>query len=142
MKNKEYFDKAISTLNKMGIKNEDIIVTGSIALDIYGLLPETHTLHDFDCIVNIKPEIANMIKFASNMFKTDKCPSECGDNTAILEVNGIVLNIWWNAPNEIASVKFEGVGVKDIMSILEMKKKYKRDKDYKDIIEIAKMILN
>lgn len=40
MKNKKYFDKAISTLNKMGIKNEDIIVTGSIALDIYGLLPE------------------------------------------------------------------------------------------------------
>lgn len=79
-----------------------------------------------------------MIKFVSEIFKTDKSPSVNGDNTAMLEVNGVCLNIWWNQPNETASVKFEGVGVKSVLSILEMKKKYQKYKDIRILMKLLK----
>lgn len=137
---KAIFNKSISILNRMGIENKDIIVTGSVALDILGVLPDEHEIHDFDCIINIDKDKVGIIKLICEIFKSDKLPSYC--NSTIIEVGDLLLNIWINLPNEKAFVTYKGVGVKNMLSILEEKKKYNRDKDIRDINQIIKKILN
>lgn len=139
---KELFNKSISILNRMGIENKDIIVTGSVALDILGVLPDEHDIHDFDCIINVDKEKLGVVKLICEIFKSDKTPSCISENSRMVDINGILLNIWFNLPNIDASVTYNGVFVKDILSILAEKKKYNREKDVRDINQIVKKILN
>lgn len=141
-KTKKIFDQAISILNKMGIENKNIIVTGSVALDILGVLPDEHIIHDFDCIVKVDKNEMGLIKLICEIFKSDKTPSYISEDSRMIEINGLLLNIWFNLPNINALVTYNGVFVKDMLSILAEKKKYNREKDVRDINQIVKKILN
>lgn len=136
------FDRVISILNKMGIPNEDIIVTGSVALDIYGVLPDDHEIHDFDCIIKTTDANKGIFNLMFEIFKSDKLSSSA--DSKMLDINGILINIWTKNGNSFKRPKltYKGVGVKDLYSILVEKKKYGRAKDYKDINGIVKKIIN
>lgn len=134
----QYFDKAISLLNKMGIENKDIVVTGSVALDILGVLPEKHKIHDFDCIINISNDKLPMFNLICEIFRAEGTSYY---TYPMLEIDGIKLNVFVNDSIENAIVEYKGVKVNGLMSILKKKKEYKRVKDYQDINDIVKNIL-
>lgn len=137
---KNYLDKSIQILNSMGIKNNEIIVTGSVALDIYGVLPDNHNIHDFDCIINVNDDRLGIIKLVCEIFKSNEIPSY--SNSTLIDIKGFKINIWFNLPNEKVALTYNGVGIKDMLSILAEKKKYNREKDIRDINQIVKKILN
>ena len=146
-KNRVKLNKAIEILNGLHFKNENIMVTGSIALDAHGLLTD-RIAHDVDLIIKMDEQAWRCLKLieAINLADDeDKAPKDYDTQTRkkmiILNVDGLILNIWkydegtdWSETKDAET----GVYVATVNHIIEAKKKYGRDKDFKDIYEIIK----
>ena len=146
-KNRVKLNKAIEILNGLHFKNENIMVTGSIALDTQGLLTD-RIAHDVDLIIKMDEQAWRCLKLieAINLADDeDKIPKDYDTQTRkkliILNVDGLILNIWkyddesdWSETKDAET----GVYVATVNHIIEAKKKYGRDKDFKDIYEIIK----
>lgn len=149
-KNRVKLNKAIKILNGLHFKNENIMVTGSIALDAQGLLT-SRIAHDIDLIIKMDEqawrclkliEAINLIDDKNEKFKDYDSPAR--KNTIFLKVDGLVLNIWrYDEGSDWSCIKDSetGVYVATVNHIIEAKKKYARDKDFKDIYEIIKGLL-
>ena len=149
-KNRVKLNKAIEILNGLHFKNENIMVTGSIALDAQGLLTD-RIAHDVDLIIKMDEQAWRCLKLieAINLADDeDKAPKDYDTQTRkkmiFLKVDGLVLNIWkydeesdWSETKDVET----GVYVATVNHIIEAKKKYGRDKDFKDIYEIVKGLL-
>ena len=146
-KNRVKLNRAIEILNGLHFKNENIMVTGSIALDTQGLLTD-RIAHDVDLIIKMDEQAWRCLKLIEAINLTDdedKAPKDYDTQTRkkmiILNVDGLILNIWkyddesdWSETKDAET----GVYVATVNHIIEAKKKYGRDKDFKDIYEIIK----
>ena len=149
-KNRVKLNKAIEILNGLHFKNENIMVTGSIALDVQGLLTD-RIAHDVDLIIKMDEQSWRCLKLieAINLADDeDKLPKDYDTQTRkkmiILNVDGLILNIWkydegtdWSEIKDVET----GVYVATVNHIIDAKKKYGRDKDFKDIYEIIKVLV-
>ena len=149
-KNRVKLNRAIEILNGLHFKNENIMVTGSIALDAQGLLTD-RIAHDVDLIIKMDEQAWKCLKLieAINLADDeDKIPKDYDTQTRkkmiILNVDGLILNIWkyddesdWSETKDAET----GVYVATVNHIIEAKKKYGRDKDFKDIYEIIKRLV-
>ena len=146
-KNRVKLNKAIEILNGLHFKNENIMVTGSIALDAHGLLTD-RIAHDVDLIIKMDEQAWRCLKLieAINLADDeDKAPKDYDTQTRkkmiILNVDGLILNIWkYDEESDWSEIKDAetGVYVATVNHIIDAKKKYGRDKDFKDIYEIIK----
>lgn len=146
-KNRVKLNRAIEILNGLHFKNENIMVTGSIALDVQGLLTD-RIAHDVDLIIKMDEQAWRCLKLieAINLADDeDKVPKDYDAQTRkkmiFLNVDGLILNIWkYDEESDWSEIKDAetGVYVATVNHIIEAKKKYGRDKDFKDIYEIIK----
>ena len=146
-KNRVKLNRAIEILNGLHFKNENIMVTGSIALDAQGLLSD-RIAHDVDLIIKMDEQAWRCLKLieAINLDDDeDKVSKDYDTQTRekmiFLNVDGLILNIWkYDEESDWSEIKDveTGVYVATVNHIIEAKKKYGRDKDFKDIYEIIK----
>ena len=148
-KNRVKLNKAIEILNGLHFKNENIMVTGSIALDAQGLLTD-RIAHDVDLIIKMDEQAWRCLKLieAINLDDEDKTPKDYDlserKKIIILNVAGLILNIWkYDEGSDWSCIKDSetGVYVATVNHIIEAKKKYARDKDFKDIYKIIKELV-
>ena len=148
-KNRVKLNKAIEILNGLHFKNENIMVTGSIALDMQGV--SNRVAHDVDLIIKMDEQTWRCMKLLEAINLADdevKAPKDYDlserKKMIILNVDGLVLNIWkYDEESDWSEIKDAetGVYVATVNHIIEAKKKYGRDKDFKDIYEIIKKLL-
>ena len=145
-KNRVKLNKAIEILNDLHFKNENIMVTGSIALDVQGLLTD-RIAHDVDLIIKMDEQTWRCLKLieAISLDDEDKVSKDYDsperEKMILLKVDGLILNIWkYDKESDWSCIKDSetGVYVATVNHIIEAKKKYARDKDFKDIYEIIK----
>ena len=149
-RNRVKLNKAIEILNGLHFKNENIMVTGSIALDVQGLLTDRIT-HDVDLIIKMDEQAWRCLKLieAINLDDDEDKVSKDYDSPErkkmiLLNVDGLILNIWkYDEGTDWSEIKDAetGVYVATVNHIIEAKKKYARDKDFKDIYEIIKVLV-
>ena len=146
IKNRVKLNKAIEILNGLHFKNENIMVTGSIALDAQGLLTD-RIAHDIDFIIKMDEQAWRCLKLieAINLNDEDEASKDYDlserKKMIILNVDGLILNIWkYDEGSDWSCIKDSetGVYVATVNHIIEAKKKYARDKDFKDIYKIIK----
>ena len=144
----EYLNQAVDYLKQLHFKTENIMVTGSIALDMQGVLPVTRPIHDVDLIVKMDDQSWRCMKLIEAMANVDKSKNkdyESGFKDMItLEFNNVKVNIWkhdndfdWSTLKDTNT----GVYVATVDHIIRAKKMYGRQKDWKDINEIVRNIL-
>ena len=143
--NRVKLNKAIEILNGLHFKNENIMVTGSIALDAQGV--SNRIAHDVDFIIKMDEQAWRCLKLieAINLSDEDKASKDYDlserKKMIILNVDGLILNIWkYDEESDWSCIKDSetGVYVATVNHIIEAKKKYARDKDFKDIYKIIK----
>ena len=149
IKNRVKLNKAIEILNGLHFKNENIMVTGSIALDVQGV--SNRIAHDIDLIIKMDEQTWRCLKLieAINLADDELKASKDYDlserkKMIILNVDGLILNIWkYDEESDWSEIKDAetGVYVATVNHIIEAKKKYSRDKDFRDIYEIIKKLL-
>lgn len=148
-KNRAKLNKAIEILNGLHFKNENIMVTGSIALDAHGLLTD-RIAHDVDLIIKMDEQSWRCLKLIEAITLADEddkfkdYDTMAGKKTVFLKADGLVLNIWkYDEGTDWSEIKDAetGVYVATVEHIIEAKKKYARDKDIIDIYNITKSIL-
>lgn len=145
-KNRAKLNKAVEILNGLHFKNENIMVTGSIALDAQGLLTD-RIAHDVDLIIKMDEQTwrcLKLIEAISLADEEDKFKDYPTKKTVFLKADGLVLNIWkYEEGSDWSDIKDAetGVYVATVEHIIEAKKKYGRDKDIVDIYNITKSIL-
>lgn len=148
-KNRAKLNKAIEILNGLHFKNENIMVTGSIALDTQGLLTD-RIAHDVDLIIKMDEQTWRCLKLIEAISLADEddkfkdYDTMARKKTVFLKADGLVLNIWkYDEGTDWSEIKDAetGVYVATVEHIIEAKKKYARDKDIIDIYNITKSIL-
>jgi len=147
-KNRAKLNKAIEILNGLHFKNENIMVTGSIALDAQGLLTG-RIAHDVDLIIKMDEQSWRCLKLIEAINLVDEeefkdYDTIAGKKTVFLKTDGLVLNIWkYDEGSDWSEIKDAetGVYVATVEHIIEAKKKYARDKDFKDIYNIIKELV-
>ena len=147
--NRYFLQKAVKVLKELHFKPENIMVTGSIALDMQGV--SNRVAHDIDLIIKMDEQTWRCMKLleAINLADDEVKASKDYDlserkKMIILNVDGLVLNIWkYDEESDWSEIKDAetGVYVATVNHIIEAKKKYARDKDFKDIYEIIKGLL-
>ena len=148
-RNRVKLNKAVEILNGLHFKNENIMVTGSIALDVQGV--SNRIAHDVDLIIKMDEQtwrclkLIEAINLADDEVKTSKDYDPISRKKIIfLNVDGLILNIWkYDEESDWSEIKDAetGVYVATVNHIIEAKKKYGRDKDFKDIYEIIKRLV-
>ena len=143
--NKYFLQKAVKALKELHFKPENIMVTGSIALDAQGV--SNRIAHDVDFIIKMDEQAWRCLKLieAINLDDEDEASKDYDlserKKMIILNVDGLILNIWkYDEESDWSCIKDSetGVYVATVNHIIEAKKKYARDKDFKDIYEIIK----
>lgn len=144
---KELLKNAVDLLKSLHFKAEDIMVTGSIALKLQGLL-ENRPSHDVDFIIKMDEQTWRHLKLLDAIESDEERPkssSEKGMETVFLNYGDIKINIWKYDDDKYdwSNIKEEdtGVYVATVDHIIHAKKMYGRNKDYKDINEIVKSLL-
>ena len=144
--NRYFLQKAVKVLKELHFKPENIMVTGSIALDMQGV--SNRIAHDVDLIIKMDDKtwrcmkLIEMINLADDEVKAPKdYDSQTRKKMIILNIDGLILNIWkYDEKIDWSCIKDSetGVYVATVNHIIEAKKKYARDKDFKDIYKIIK----
>lgn len=147
-KNRSKLNKVVEILKNLHFNPENIMVTGSIALDLQGVLPKNRISHDVDLILKADNQTWNSLKLIEAICADDSIEKTLDNeytdrhNTIILKSPSVVINIW-KYDGEWSSIKDceTGVYVATVDHIIKTKKMYGRPKDYQDINEICKNIL-
>ena len=140
--NRVKLNKAVEILNGLHFKNENIMVTGSIALDAQGV--SNRIAHDVDFIIKMDEQTWRCMKLIEAInLDDDEVNYDLSERKKmiILNVDGLILNIWkYDEESDWSCIKDSetGVYVATVNHIIEAKKKYARDKDFKDIYKIIK----
>ena len=118
------------------------MVTGSIALDAQGV--SNRIAHDVDFIIKMDEQAWRCLKLIEAInLDDDEVNYDLPERKKmiILNVDGLILNIWkYDEGSDWSCIKDSetGVYVATVNHIIEAKKKYARDKDFKDIYKIIK----
>lgn len=146
-KSRLLLDAAVDFMQTLHFKVENIMVTGSIALDLQGMLPNDHDIHDVDLIINTDDQSWRSLKLLEAINHSSDYDSKKADypgsNEVIFKFKDLILNIWKNDWKEESSIKdaSTGVYVATANRIIAAKKGYNREKDVRDICAIVKGIL-
>ena len=150
--NREQLNKAVEILKGLHFNVENIMVTGSIALDLQGLCPYGRFAHDVDIIIKMDDQTwkcMKLIEAINNADQEDKINNllkeeytMARDKMIILNTDDLVLNIW-RYNSEWSDLKDDktGVYVANVEHIINAKKSYARPKDFYDINSICTKIL-
>ena len=139
--NEKTLEKSLKILRRLHFKPENIMVTGSLALDIHGILPDNRISHDADFFVKMSADDWKCMKLIAAVYGKENDYS-CKDEQVSFTINDTTLNIWKNFPYENTRVKDKsGIWVSPVENILAAKKGYGRKKDLDDIIAISKKVL-
>lgn len=150
--NREQLNKAVEILKGLHFNVENIMVTGSIALDLQGLCPYGRTAHDVDIIIKMDDQTwkcMKLIEAINNADQENKINillkeeyAMARDKMIILNTDDLVLNIW-RYDSEWSDLKDDktGVYVANVEHIINAKKSYARPKDFYDINSICTKIL-
>ena len=145
--NKRILERTVDYLKSLHFKTDDIMVTGSIALKLQGLL-ENRPSHDVDFIIKMDDKTWKSLKLLEAIESDDDEKKKLSYNRnkkiVFLKNDDMMINIWrhddftdWSDIKDATT----GVYVATIDHILKVKKMYGRDKDFKDINEIVKSLL-
>ncbi len=147
--NKKILDDALSILKGFGIKESEIVLTGSLALDAYGLLPETHKVHDFDCFVlsnserakKLDTKITDFVNESGGKIESSRIYDEEEADILFFNLFGKEINIWFISDNSIKTdITYNGLKIRKPNEIIKQKLKYDRTKDYKDVLDIVRLL--
>lgn len=124
---------------KLGFKPENIMVTGSIALDLLGVLSKD--AHDVDFIIKMSDEEWRMLKLYSII---NNGKNSYDNNAVMFNLYGITFNIFREHNLERTEIKdnITDFWIADVKNIIKVKKQYGRRKDYEDLYNISVAILN
>lgn len=150
--NKQKLIDAIEVLNKLGIENEDIMILGSIALDICGMFPKSRSdAHDVDVMVRLSKqregELLNIIKLWNSVTPDDEKNKQGSESSTVvmnIKDKNLILNFWFieTGCKFPTPLKLDnGVWVERPIDCINKKKSYGRIKDYQDIRQIVTQIL-
>jgi hypothetical protein len=144
-RNKIKLQKAVEVLKALHFKPENIMVTGSIALDIQGLMPN-RIAHDVDFIIKMDEQTWRCMKLIEAIQNSDKenINNYPDSNNITIITDNLKINIWkWNPEYDWSELKDinTGIYVATVNHIITAKKKYARDKDIVDIYNIVKNLL-
>lgn len=145
---RDLLDKGVNILKSLGFSPDDIIVTGSVALDLQGVLPEYRKVHDLDFIIKMDDITWKYLKLFAAIYEygNDEYHEEYKERRDF-QVDGVKFNVWRDVRDEksinCVTLKDDstGVWINPVRSIIYKKKSYGRPKDFKDIQEICKNIL-
>ena len=150
--NREQLNKAVEILKGLHFNVENIMVTGSIALDLQGLCPYGRVAHDVDIIIKMDDQTWKCMKLIeainnadqenkiNNLLKEEYAMAR--DKMIILNTDDLVLNIWrYNSEWSDLKDNDTGVYVANVEHIINAKKSYARPKDFYDINSICTKIL-
>ena len=108
------------------------MLVGSLALDLQGVLPQNHYVHDVDVIIKMDEQTWRILKLIECIYQNaNNKKSYKGSDNLSFTYDWVNFNIWKAKDNE----------QKPAGEILKVKKGYGRQKDLKDICEITKEIL-
>lgn len=144
-RNKIKLQKAVEVLKALHFKPENIMVTGSIALDIQGLMPN-RIAHDVDVIIKMDEQTWRCMKLIEAIQNSDKenINNYPGSDNITIIADNLKINIWkWSLEYDWSELKDinTGIYVATVNHIITAKKKYARDKDIVDIYNIVKNLL-
>ena len=144
-RNKIKLQKAVEVLKALHFKPENIMVTGSIALDIQGLMPN-RIAHDVDVIIKMDEQTWRCMKLIEAIQNSDKenINNYPGSDNITIIADNLKINIWkWSLEYDWSELKDinTGIYVATVNHIITVKKKYARDKDIVDIYNIVKNLL-
>ena len=145
--NKQMMIDAIGALNTLGIPNNDIMIVGSIALDIHGLFPTNRVkAHDVDvvirCGVEKQKQIIDVIKFVNKTVTEPNgiCAVHSESSSLVMGLrNNLIINLWFvieDAEFNTETKLENGVWVERPIDCFKKKKSYMRAKDYQDLNNI------
>ncbi|MCM1217955.1 MAG: hypothetical protein NC548_26005 [Lachnospiraceae bacterium] len=142
-------DDTIKTLNTFGVKNEDIMICGSVALDICGLFPNYRANgHDVDvvikCTSDMEYKIKNFIKMLDDLDKNSTKKKSESSTIVLTLKSGTIINLWFIKPTDTFNTEMKlesGVWVERPVDCFNKKKSYGRVKDFQDLNDIAKSYL-
>lgn len=146
---KRMMEDGISILKGFGIKDNEIVITGSIALDIYGLLPKEHKVHDFDCYVianndratALDAKIQDFIKQSNGCLISSEEYIENEVSHLFFTLFGKEINIWFFDESAISTnITYKGIKVQKPNEIIKRKLSYKRAKDFTDVLGIINLL--
>lgn len=124
---------------------DKIILTGSMALDMYGILPEHRKCHDVDILVDVDDNLWNKIKFLDAVWGYHTNTNYTNTSSIMFKENDYIINLWRCTSKDIIKCDVKdvitGIRIKNIKSIIDVKKTYGRSKDFKDIMDICKELI-
>lgn len=143
------FEKLIDSI---GIKKEDIMLTGSIALMKHGILPENKIPKDIDAVVKCGSEMEHILRAVTLLngghtyWKVKECHWKGIEHKPyVFTYEGVEINIWVQSPDTEFDSEItckEGFHIATVKHILEAKKYYGRRKDVTDIIDMGINLLS
>lgn len=143
------FEKLIDSI---GIKKEDIMLTGSIALMKQGLLPDNKIPKDIDAVVKCGSEMEHILRAVTLLngghtyWKVKESHWKGIEHKPyVFTYEGVEINIWVQSPDTEFDSEItckEGYHIATVKHILEAKKYYGRRKDVSDIIEMGINLLS
>lgn len=143
-KNKKMLDVAIKTLNTLGFENNNIMILGSIALDVCGLFPMyRQNAHDVDVMVRCSEQkeknIKELVKTLDSILP-NKTISGSESSSIVMTLPNIIINFWFIRENcdFNTSIKLDnGVWIEKPSDCFNKKRQYGRVKDYHDLQNIV-----
>ena len=143
--NKNTLQKGVNALKALHFNPENIMVTGSVALDILGILPIHRVAKDIDFVIKMDDKTWKYMKLLEAINSDDDNMSKYPGRkqTIFLNVDGVMLNIWRYTDGDWSTIKETetGVMVATARNIIKAKKEYGRPKDINDLADICKNIL-
>ena len=139
--NRETLNKAVEVLvKKLHFKPEQIMVTGSLALELHGVLPENRNPHDCDFLITCDDQTWRCMKLVAAVYNENDNGYQDRD-MLVFKINNIKFNIWRRSFADYDLKDKTGIWVSPVKDIIDAKKTIGRGKDYKDLTEICKLIL-
>lgn len=138
-------------VSKLGIKKEDVMLTGSVAMSLHGILPAGHDIEDVDIIVHgdsvLDRDLETWAKVTTGdqgWERNEKRFDGITHRPFRVKLHGVVFDIWVQDPKVPfdSSIKTTGgYRLATVKHIIDVKKKFGRKKDGTDIIDIGAGLL-
>ena len=134
-------------LDKLEVKKDDVLLTGSIALRKHNMMPKGRYIHDIDIVLKGDEELEKTLQVVTKLNGGSTFWKQREDNAVgvkhkpyIFTIEGVCFNIWVQSPDTKFDTEIkckEGWWLATVKHILDAKKLYGREKDFNDINNIA-----
>ena len=139
-------------LDKLEIKKEDVMLTGSIALKKHNMLPKGRNIKDIDIVVKADEELEKTFQIVTKLnggntfwMQQENKIEGVKHKPYIFSIDNQCFNVWTQSPDTDFDTEIkckEGWWIATVKHILDAKKSYGREKDLCDINIIAAEMLN